>query len=124
MNINNINNKCLVLNKNIGNKSVGIIKYGKNKGKNLIFTFNKKKGQSKTKTNNSKNISNNINDNPEKQININQSNNINSNISNDNTLNSNSHSHICLIPNNSINKDNIIKKDFMERNYPNSNITF
>jgi hypothetical protein len=123
MNINNINNKCLVLNKNIGNKSVGIIKYGKNKGKNLIFTFNKKKGQSKTKTNNSKNISNNINDNPEKQININQSNNINSNISNDNTLNSNSHSHICLIPNNSINKDNIIKKDFMERNYPNSNIT-
>ena len=76
MNINNINNKGLVMNKNMSNKSMGFIKYHKNKGKNLIFTFNKKKGQSKTKTNNSKNISNNINDNPEKQININQSNNI------------------------------------------------
>ena len=43
MNINNINNKGLVMNKNMSNKSMGFIKYHKNKGKNLIFTFNKKK---------------------------------------------------------------------------------
>jgi hypothetical protein len=55
MNINNINNKFLGLNKNISNKSMGYIKYQKNKGKNLIFTFNKKKDKSKTnKKNNNK----------------------------------------------------------------------
>ena len=43
MNINSINNKFLGLNKNVTNKSMGFIKYQKNKGKNLIFTFNKKK---------------------------------------------------------------------------------
>ena len=112
MNINNINNKFLGLNKNISNKSMGYIKYQKNKGKNLIFTFNKKKDKSKT----NKKISNNNN----QENDINKSNKINSNISNDNTFNSNSNIII-----NSINDKNHMNttKDLNEKIYPNSNIT-
>ena len=112
MNINSINNKFLGLNKNVTNKSMGFIKYQKNKGKNLIFTFNKKKDKSKT----NKKISNNNN----QENDINKSNKINSNISNDNTFNSNSNIII-----NSINDKNHMNttKDLNEKIYPNSNIT-
>ena len=114
MNINNINNKFLGLNKNISNKSMGYIKYQKNKGKNLIFTFNKKKDKSKT---NKKN--NNNNNNQENEIN--KSNKLNNNnISNENTFNSNS--NIIINSMNDKNQSNITK-DVKEKNYPNSNIT-
>ena len=114
MNINNINNKFLGLNKNISNKSMGYIKYQKNKGKNLIFTFNKKKDKSKT---NKKN--NNNNNNQENEIN--KSNKLNNNnISNENTFNSNS--NIIINSMNDKNQSNITK-DIKEKNYPNSNIT-
>ena len=113
MNINNINNKFLGLNKNISNKSMGYIKYQKNKGKNLIFTFNKKKDKSKT------NKKSNNNNNQENEIN--KSNKLNNNnISNENTFNSNS--NIIINSMNDKNQSNITK-DIKEKNYPNSNIT-
>ena len=115
MNINNINNKGIPINKNLSNKSMGFIKYHKNRGKNLIFTFNKKIDKAK---HNRKNINNNT---KEKPNNANsKSNNINDNISNDNTFNSNS--NICIISLNDNNQTNITK-DLSEKNYPISNIT-
>ena len=115
MNINNINNnKCIPINKNLSNKSMGYIKYQKNKGKNLIFTFNKKKDKSK---NNKKITNNNTQDKLSNENN--KINNINSNISND-TLNSNS--NVYIIPFNENNQVNITK-DLSEKNYPITNIT-
>ena len=115
MNINNLNNKCLPVNRNLSNKSMGFIKYQKSKAKNLIFTFNKKKDKSKNKqkkiNNNHQEQSNNI---------INKSNLINNNISNDNIFNSNS--NINIISFNDNNPENITK-DISEKNYLNSNIT-
>ena len=114
MNINNINHKCLAINKNMSNKSMGFIKYQKNKGKNLIFTFNKKKDKSKINKNSS-------NNNQEKIIDVNnQSNNINNILSNDNTFNNNSNN--IIIPMSCKNQENITK-DLSEKNYLNSNIT-
>ena len=114
MNINNINNKFVGLNKNISNKSMGFIKYQKNKGKNLIFTFNKKKDKTKA---NKKNNNNNYQEND-----INKSNQIKGSISNDNTFNSNS--NIIINSMNEKNQMNTTKtKDLKNKNYPNSNIT-
>ena len=109
ININNINNKNLVMNKNLSNKSMGFIKYQKNKGKNLIFTFNKKKD---------KPIPKNINNHQVKGSNFNNKN--SNNISNDNIIINNS--NIYIIPLNENNQESV-SKDKSEKNYPNSNIT-
>ena len=117
MNINNINNKGLVMNKNMSNKSMGFIKYHKNKGKNLIFTFNKKKDKSKSNKNNTNGAHI-----QEKTINTNNknNNNITNNISNDNIFNSNS--NIYIISSKDNNQENTTK-DLSGKIYPNANIT-
>ena len=117
MNINNINNKGLVMNKNMSNKSMGFIKYHKNKGKNLIFTFNKKKDKSKSNKNNTNGAHI-----QEKTINTNNknNNNITNNISNDNIFNSNS--NIYIISSKDNNQENTTK-DLSGKIYPNANMT-
>ena len=96
------------------NIQINSINYQKNKGKNLIFTFNKKKDKSK---NNKKITNNNTQD--KLSTENNKINNINSNISND-TLNSNS--NVYIIPFNENNQVNITK-DLSEKNYPITNIS-
>ena len=118
MNIINLNNNRGIPNKkNFTNNSMGFINYHKNKGKNLIFTFNKKKNKSKT---NKKNINNNTQEKPNNTNNTNNKSNINSRISNDNTSNNNS--NIYIIPLNENNQINMTK-DSSEKIQINSNIT-